>query len=229
MPTLRSKCFRDLKFVFLSEVANTSFCLKFSGLIRKLKILEKSYLYYKSRNIQRTDLYFGLFLKLTKFMVHQWSLPNYFASKTQKILLHYYFSWRHAMKNSSGQMRQISRRMKMIHPTIGWRPDEHGTHKHAHGSWILLSVSRVRSKTMHSLHYIMAALHYSMLHRFETFSAPGTTAHGSISCRLAALVIVIGYLTLATKLCIVIGKIDNFRSLLNTLLLFQKVQKYYLI
>ena len=30
------------------------------------------------------------------------------------------------------------------------------------------------------LHYIMVALHYSMLHRFEIFSAPGTIAHGSI-------------------------------------------------
>ena len=28
------------------------------------------------------------------------------------------------------------------------RRDEHGTHKHAHGSWILCSVSRVRSKTI---------------------------------------------------------------------------------
>ena len=73
------------------------------------------------------------------------------------------------MKNSSGQMRQTSRRMKMIHPTIGWRRDEHGTHKHAHGSWILWSVSCVCSETMHSLHYVTVALHYSMLHRFKIF------------------------------------------------------------
>ena len=31
------------------------------------------------------------------------------------------------------------------------RQDEHGTHQHAHGSWILCSVSRVSSKTMQSL------------------------------------------------------------------------------
>ena len=30
------------------------------------------------------------------------------------------------------------------------------------------------------LHYVMVALHYSMLHRFEIFSAPGTIGHGSI-------------------------------------------------
>ena len=69
-------------------------------------------------------------------------------------------------------MRQMSRWMEMIHQTIGWRRDEHGTDKHAHGSWILWSVSRVRSKTKHSLS--------CMLHRFEIFSAPGTIAHGSI-------------------------------------------------
>ena len=40
-------------------------------------------------------------------------------------------------KNCRAQMRQISGRMEMIHPTIGGRRDEHGTHKHAHGSWIL--------------------------------------------------------------------------------------------
>ena len=30
------------------------------------------------------------------------------------------------------------------------------------------------------LHYIMVALHYSRLHRFQIFSVPGTIAHGSI-------------------------------------------------
>ena len=57
-------------------------------------------------------------------------------------------------------MRQISRRMEMIHPTIGWRRDEHWTHKHAHGSWILWSVSRACSKTMHSLSCITPGLPY---------------------------------------------------------------------
>ena len=60
-------------------------------------------------------------------------------------------------------MRQISRRMKMIYPTIGWRRDEHGNHKHAHGSWILWSVSGVRSKAMHSLSCITSWLPYITL------------------------------------------------------------------
>ena len=40
IPTLHSKIFQILKFVFLSKVAHKSFCVKFSGLISKLKILE---------------------------------------------------------------------------------------------------------------------------------------------------------------------------------------------
>ena len=58
-------------------------------------------------------------------------------------------------------MRQISRRMEMIHATIGWRWDEHGTHKH--GSWILWSVPHVRLKTMHSMFFITSWLPYITL------------------------------------------------------------------
>ena len=39
LTTLHSKFFEILMFVFLSEVALKSFCVKFSGLISKLKIL----------------------------------------------------------------------------------------------------------------------------------------------------------------------------------------------
>ena len=60
-------------------------------------------------------------------------------------------------------MRQISSRMEIIHPTIAWRRDEHGTHKHPHDSWIIWSVSRVRSKTMHSLFCIASRLPYIIL------------------------------------------------------------------
>ena len=60
-------------------------------------------------------------------------------------------------------MWQILHGMEMINPTIGWRRDEQGTHAHAHGSWILWSVSRVRSKTMHSLSCITSWLPYITL------------------------------------------------------------------
>ena len=43
IPTLHSKFFEILKFVVLSEVEHISFWVKFSGLIRRLRILEKSY------------------------------------------------------------------------------------------------------------------------------------------------------------------------------------------
>ena len=127
-------------------------------------------------------------LKLKNFMVRQWSLPYYFASKTQKISLRCNFSQPHAMKNSSGQMRQISRRMETIHPTIGWRRDEHGTHKHAHGSWILWSVSRVRSKTMHSLSCITSWLPYTTLcYIASRFFLPLEQSRTALlGCRLAA-------------------------------------------
>ena len=43
IPTLHSKFFAILKFVVLSEVEHISFWVKLSGLIRKLRILEKAY------------------------------------------------------------------------------------------------------------------------------------------------------------------------------------------
>ena len=50
--TLCSKFFGILKFVFLSEVANKSFGIKFSGLITKLKILKKSYYSPRTFNVK---------------------------------------------------------------------------------------------------------------------------------------------------------------------------------
>ena len=61
-------------------------------------------------------------------------------------------------KNSSGHMRQISRRMEMIHPSVDWRRGDHESHKDAHDSRILWSVSCVHSKTMHSLSCITSWL-----------------------------------------------------------------------
>ena len=68
IPTLRSKFFEILKFVFFSEVAHKSFCVKFSGLIRKLKSLKN---HIKVRKYATYRLIFGLFLKLKKIMVRQ--------------------------------------------------------------------------------------------------------------------------------------------------------------
>ena len=86
IPTLRSKFFEILNFVFLSEVANKSFWVKFSGLLKSSKN------HIKVREYSTNRLIFSHFLKPKKFVLLQCSLPNYFASKTQKLSLRYYFS-----------------------------------------------------------------------------------------------------------------------------------------
>ena len=57
-----------LKFVFLSEVAHKSFCVKFGGLISKLKIVEN---HIKVHEYSTYRLPFGFFLKLKKFKARQ--------------------------------------------------------------------------------------------------------------------------------------------------------------
>ena len=75
----------------------------------------------------------------------------------------------------------------MIHPTIGWRRDEHRTHKHAHSSWILWSVSHVRSKTMHSLSCITSWLPYITLRYIDSrfFLPLEQSCTALLGCRLA--------------------------------------------
>ena len=88
-------------------------------------------------------------------------------------------------------MRQISRRMEMIHPTIGRRQHKHGTHKHAHGVWILCSVSRVRSKTMHSLFCITSLWPYITLCQIDSrFFLPLEQSRSALlGSRLARLLV----------------------------------------
>ena len=135
--------------MFLSEVADKSFCLKFSGLISKLKILEKS---YKSCEYSTYRLLLGLFLKLTIYGVPMKPSELFCFKDTENFATLLFFLVA-CNKKFQWQMRQISRRMKVIHPLTGRRRDEHRIHKHTHGSWILTCshVSRVRSKTMHFL------------------------------------------------------------------------------
>ena len=67
-PLYTANCVEKLKLVFLSEVAHKSFCVKFSGLISKLKILEKS---YQSPRIFNVQTYVWSLFKAKKIMVHQ--------------------------------------------------------------------------------------------------------------------------------------------------------------
>ena len=148
--------------MFLSEVEHKSFCVKF--LLVLFANLKSSKNHIKIRKYSTCRLIFGLFLKLKKL----WRANEAFRivllqrhKKSRCVII--FLSSMQKKKNSSRQMRQISGRMEMIHPTIGWRRDEHGTHKHAHGSWILWSVSRVRSKTMYSMFCVTSWLSYITL------------------------------------------------------------------
>ena len=138
-------------------------------------------------NIQRTDI-FGLFLTLQKNYGAPMKPSELFCFKDTKnfaALLFFLAAWN---KKFREQMRQLSRMMEMIHPTIGWRRDEHGTHKHVHGSWILWSVSRVRSKTMHSLFCVKSWLPYITLCYIDSrfFLPPEQSLTALLGCRLAA-------------------------------------------
>ena len=68
-------------------------------------------------------------------------------------------------------MRQMSRRMEMMHLTIGctWLVDP-----------LICITCSLKNNAFSVLHYVMVTLHYSRLHQVEMFSAPGTMAHGSI-------------------------------------------------
>ena len=106
-----------------------------------------------------------------------------FCFKDTKNALGYYFSYRHAIKNSRRQMWQIWHRMEVIHQKIGWRRDKHGTVSQTR-IWLVDSLicitCSLENNAFSVLRYVMVALHYSMLCQFEIFSAPGTIAHGSI-------------------------------------------------
>ena len=79
-------------------------------------------------------------------------------------------------------MRQISRRIMHDPPDdwlkTGWARDSQ-TRSRLVDSLICITCL-LENNGFFVLHYVMVALHYSMLHRFEIFSAPGTIAHGSI-------------------------------------------------
>ena len=115
-------------------------------------------------------------------MVRQWSLPNYFASKFKKNFAALLFF-----------VTACSKKFQRANATdiaydgndppddwlkTGWARDSQ-TRTRLVDSLICITCS-LENNAFSVLHYVMVALHYSMLHRFEIFSAPGTIAHGSI-------------------------------------------------
>ena len=73
---------------------------------------------------------------------------------------------------------------KWIHPTIGWRRDEQGTHKHTRGSWILfyMITRSLVNNAFSVLHYVIkVTLHYLIRYIASGFILLGTFAHGFIT------------------------------------------------
>ena len=113
-----------------------SFYVKFSGLRTKLRILKNIVL--TSADIQRTDLWCAN---------EAFRITN-FTSKTKHFTALLFFL---AVCNKKFQRVNAQ---PYAHDASTLSRDEHGTHKHAHSSWILCSVSRVRSKAMLPLFFI---------------------------------------------------------------------------
>ena len=146
--------------MFLSEVAHKSFCLKFSGLISKLKILKKSYL---SLRIFKVQTYIRSLFKAKKIYGAPMKPSKLFCIKDTKnfAALLFFFNSGMQLKIPAGKCDRYHVGWKWsTQRLVTWRLDEQGTHKHAHGSWIVWSVSHVCSKTMHSLSCITLWLPY---------------------------------------------------------------------
>ena len=73
----------------------------------------------------------------------------------------------------------------VLHYTIGWRRDEHGIHKQAHGLFCIMC--SLENNAFSVLHYVIKlTLHYIMLRRFEIHSGWELSRTALLCCRLAA-------------------------------------------
>ena len=93
-----------------------SFGVKFSGLISQFRILEKSY--SSPRTDQPTYRFiFGLLLKINKIFGTPMKPSKLFYFKDAiNFTALFFLSVRYAIKNSSGQMRQLLRIMQLTTP-----------------------------------------------------------------------------------------------------------------
>ena len=93
-----------------------SFGVKFSGLIRQFRILEKSY--SSPRTDQSTYRFiFGLFLKINMIFGTPMKPSKLFYFKdTVNFTALFFLSGRHAIKSSSGQMRRLLRMLQLTTP-----------------------------------------------------------------------------------------------------------------
>ena len=174
--TLHSNFFEILKFVFLCEVAHIKkFCVKLSGLVSKLKILENWYLIPRIFNVQT---YIWSLSKAKKFMVRQWNLPNYFASVTKNFAALLFFL---AASDKKFQRENVQPYAYAANANASKARWTRGSQACTQLVDSLFCITCSLEKNAFSvLHYVIGvALHYSMLHRLEIFSAPGTIAPGN--------------------------------------------------
>ena len=139
---------------------------EFTGLwlITKHKILEKS---CYSPRIFNVETYIWSLCKAKNCMVHQWIMKpsELFCFKDTKNFAALLFFLAACNKKFQRANATDIARMETIHPTIGWRRDVHGTHKHAHGSCmdsLICITCSLENNAFSVLHYVMVALHYSV-------------------------------------------------------------------
>ena len=110
-------------------------------------------------------------------MVCQWSLPNYLiASKTKNFvaLLFFLVAYNEKFKRENEQPFAYAANANANEAWWTWDSQAR--------TWLMdclfFIMCSLENNAFSVLHYVISdALHYSMLHRFEIFSVPGTNAH----------------------------------------------------
>ena len=125
-----------------------------------------------------------------RLMFRQWSLPKYFASKAKWVLRRYYIFLAAGNKKSQrANATTVRVWCKWIHTTIGSRKDEHGIHKHAHGSIVYHVFARKQWILCSALCHKSCFTLYLMLNRFEIHSTLEISRKALLGCLLALRVL----------------------------------------
>ena len=115
-------------------------------------------------------------------MVRQWSVPNCFASETkEKFAALLFFLAACNKKIPAAKCAAIYAYAYAANSNAskaGWTRDSQACTRLVDSLFCI--TCSLENNAFAALHYVISvALHYSMLHRFETFSAPGTIAPGN--------------------------------------------------
>ena len=167
--------------MFLSEVAHNLFCVKFRGLISKLKI-RSSKNHINVREYSTYRLIFGLFLKLKENYGAPMEPSELFCFKDTKkfaALLFFLAACNEKFQQANAQSFAYAANANANANKAGWTRDSQARTRLVDSLFFI--TCSLENNAFSVLHYVInVALHYSILHRFQIFSAPGTIAHGSI-------------------------------------------------